>query len=175
MRLLYALLTYLLTPVLLLYLLWRSLSNPGYRRRMGERFGFGKARLASDSIWVHAVSVGEVQAAAMLVRELLARYPDRPLVLTTMTPTGSERARDLFGGRVVHNYLPYDTISAVRLLGAQVILTGVRPAIAQTLVHLGVNLSDVITRPSLVAGLVMALDSLSLQVTTSRRTAEKEA
>jgi len=58
-----------------------------------------------------------------------------------------------------------ETITAVRLLGAQVVLTGVRPAIAQTLVHLGVDLSGTITRSSLAAGLVVALDMLKLQVT----------
>ena len=57
-----------------------------------------------------------------------------------------------------------ETISAVRLLGAQVVLTGVRPAIAQTLVHLGINLSDIITRASLSAGLQVALDILKLQI-----------
>jgi rsbT co-antagonist protein RsbR len=57
-----------------------------------------------------------------------------------------------------------EAISAVRLLGAQVILTGVRPAIAQTLVHLGIDLSSVATRPSLEAGLRLALDMLDLQV-----------
>jgi PAS domain S-box-containing protein len=57
-----------------------------------------------------------------------------------------------------------ETISAVRLLGAQVVLTGVRPAIAQTLVHLGINLSDIITRSSLSAGLQVALDILQLQI-----------
>ena len=114
MRLLYALLTYLLVPLFLLHLLQRSLSSPGYRQRIGERFGFGQSRLPRDSIWVHAVSVGEVQAAAALVRELLDRYPHVPLVLTTMTPTGSERAQDLFREQVVHNYLPYDSVTAVR-------------------------------------------------------------
>ena len=59
-----------------------------------------------------------------------------------------------------------ETISAVRLLGAQVVLTGVRPTIAQTLVHLGIDLSDMITRSSLAAGLQVALDRLSLQVVT---------
>jgi rsbT co-antagonist protein RsbR len=67
-----------------------------------------------------------------------------------------------------------DTISAVRLLGAQVILTGIRPAIAQTLVHLGVDLSGIITRSSLSGGLLVAMDSLGLQVTTSKRTNGKE-
>ena len=57
-----------------------------------------------------------------------------------------------------------ETISAVRLLGAQVVLTGVRPAIAQTLVHLGIDLSGIITRSSLAAGLMVALDILNLQV-----------
>lgn len=57
-----------------------------------------------------------------------------------------------------------ESISAVRLLGAQVVLTGVRPAIAQTLVHLGVDLSDITTRSSLAAGLLVALEGLNLQV-----------
>jgi rsbT co-antagonist protein RsbR len=59
-----------------------------------------------------------------------------------------------------------ETITAVQFLGARVILTGVRPAIAQTLVHLGIDLSNVITRPSLAAGLRVALESLHLQVTS---------
>ncbi len=57
-----------------------------------------------------------------------------------------------------------ETISAVRLLGAQVVLTGVRPAIAQTLVHLGIDLSGITTRSSLAAGLMVALEGLELQV-----------
>jgi rsbT co-antagonist protein RsbR len=57
-----------------------------------------------------------------------------------------------------------ETISAVRLLGAEVILTGVRPTIAQTLVHLGIDLSNVMTRSSLAAGLRMALNLLNLNV-----------
>jgi PAS domain S-box-containing protein len=67
-----------------------------------------------------------------------------------------------------------DTISAVRLLGAQVILTGMRPAIAQTLVHLGVDLSGIMTRSSLAAGLIVAMGSLDLQV-ISKRASGKEA
>jgi anti-anti-sigma regulatory factor len=54
-----------------------------------------------------------------------------------------------------------ETISAVRLLGADVILTGVRPVIAQTLVHLGIDLSHVVTRTSLASGLRMALQMLN--------------
>jgi PAS domain S-box-containing protein len=54
-----------------------------------------------------------------------------------------------------------ETISAVRLLGAEVILTGVRPVIAQTLVHLGIDLSNVLTRASLASGLRLALSTLN--------------
>jgi rsbT co-antagonist protein RsbR len=59
-----------------------------------------------------------------------------------------------------------ETVIAVRMLGAQVVLTGVRPALAQTLVHLGVDLSNVVTRSSLSAGLRVAFDALDLQVTS---------
>lgn len=114
LRIAYILLSYLLVPLLLVHLCWRSLSVPAYRQRIGERFGFGLARQRRPSIWVHAVSVGEVQAAAPLVRALLKRYPGVPLVMTTMTPTGSERIRLLFGDTVVHSYVPYDLASAVR-------------------------------------------------------------
>lgn len=57
-----------------------------------------------------------------------------------------------------------DTINAVKLLGSQVIITGVRPAIAQTLVHLGIDLTDIVTRPTMAAGLKVALDKLSIKV-----------
>lgn len=57
-----------------------------------------------------------------------------------------------------------ESISAVKLLGAQVILTGVRPAIAQTIVQLGIDLSDITTRSSLIAGLRVAMGLLNLQV-----------
>ena len=60
-----------------------------------------------------------------------------------------------------------ETISAVRLLGAEIVLTGVRPSIAQTLVHLGIDLSNVATRASLAAGLRMAFNILNLSVTAA--------
>lgn len=114
MRTLYALLSWLLAPVFVAHLLWRSRSQPEYRRRIPERFGLGLAPIGAPSIWIHAVSVGEVTAAAPLVRALRQRFPATPLVVTTMTPTGSQRARDLFGGTVHHSYMPYDSPGAVR-------------------------------------------------------------
>ena len=76
----------------------------GFRDRshwdgFSQRFGLGE-KVRGRGVWVHAVSVGEVQASAPLVNALLARYPDTPLVLTTVTPTGRDRARALFKGRV---------------------------------------------------------------------------
>ncbi len=114
MRLAYVLLSWLLAPVFVGHLLWRSLSQPGYRRRIGERFGFGFERLKAPSIWIHAVSVGEVTAAAPLLRTLRQHFPATPIVVTTMTPTGSARARDLFGNSVTHAYMPYDAPGPVR-------------------------------------------------------------
>ena len=60
-----------------------------------------------------------------------------------------------------------ETIAAVRLLGADVVLTGVRPSIAQTLVHLGIDLSNVTMRSSLAGGLRMALEILNLKVVSA--------
>ncbi|MBI3574046.1 MAG: hypothetical protein HY083_00020 [Gammaproteobacteria bacterium] len=90
----------LLFPYVLLRLLWRGLRNPDYWRRIPERFGLIDPLPTPRVIWIHAVSVGEVRAAVPLVRELSARYPDYPLLITTMTPTGSAQVRELFNGKV---------------------------------------------------------------------------
>lgn len=113
MRLLYNILIYIAAPVAFLVQLWRGIRAPEYRAGLGQRFGFGES-LAGDSIWVHAVSVGEVQAAAPLVKALRAHYTEFPLVLTTVTPTGAARARALFGNDVVLRYVPYDLPGSVR-------------------------------------------------------------
>jgi 3-deoxy-D-manno-octulosonic-acid transferase len=109
-RTLYTLLFHLGLPLLALRLWLRSRKAPAYAQRLGERFGVGLPVLRPGGIWVHAVSVGESIAAAPLVRALLQRYPDLPITLTCMTPTGSERIRALFADepRVQHCYLPYD-------------------------------------------------------------------
>ena len=104
----YSALFYILLPLILLRLWWRGRLAPAYRQRIGERFGCYRQPLQPDGIWVHAVSVGETIAAAPLVRALLERYPQLPVTITTMTPTGSERVRALFGDSVQHVYAPYD-------------------------------------------------------------------
>jgi 3-deoxy-D-manno-octulosonic-acid transferase len=113
MRLIYNLLIYVAAPVALLMHFWRGLRDPSYRERLGERFGFGPA-LSGDTIWIHAVSVGEVQAAESLVRQLLTRHPGYRLLMTTVTPTGAARARQLFGDTVMLRYVPFDLPGSVR-------------------------------------------------------------
>lgn len=113
MRFLYSILLYLLVPLVLLRLAWRGLRNRGYWHRWRERFGF-IPRSSTPTIWLHAVSVGEVRASAPLVKALLNDYPSHRILLTTMTPTGSATVRELFGDAVAHCYVPYDLPTAVR-------------------------------------------------------------
>jgi 3-deoxy-D-manno-octulosonic-acid transferase len=112
-RFVYICIAYLLAPVVAATLALRGFHDRSHRQGFSQRFGFGNA-VASRSIWVHAVSVGEVQAAKPLVEALLERFPDIPLVLTTVTPTGRARAQALFGGRVDVRYVPIDLPGSVR-------------------------------------------------------------
>jgi 3-deoxy-D-manno-octulosonic-acid transferase len=114
LRLLYTAALHLAAPIALAATAVRGLRDPAYRERLGERFGFTNVRFQSAPIWVHAVSVGEVQAAAVLIRELRKRYPQHSLLVTTATPTGAQRVAALFGDSAMHVYLPYDTPCAVR-------------------------------------------------------------
>jgi len=114
MRLLYTLLWYLLLPVLFARLWWRGRRAPEYRQRWGERLALGlKPLRLQASVWIHAVSVGEVLAAAPLIRTLLEEHPATPVVVTTTTPTGSERVCALFGDQVTHVYCPWDLPGAL--------------------------------------------------------------
>jgi 3-deoxy-D-manno-octulosonic-acid transferase len=125
LRKLYTLLLYLLAPLVLVRLAWRGLASPGYWQRWPERFGAITPPLGKHVIWIHAVSVGEVMAAEPLVRTLLDRYPEYSILVTTVTPTGSERVQAMFGATVAHVYAPYDLPGAVaRFIGR------VRPRLA---------------------------------------------
>jgi len=113
LRYLYTFLLFLATPLLVLRLLARGVRARPYHRRWLERFGFFTAPGFSGSLWVHAVSVGEVNAAEPLIKALQRDYPNAPLVITTVTPTGTSRVQQLFGDSVFHVYLPYDLPFAV--------------------------------------------------------------
>ena len=125
LRYLYTVAMYLATPVIVWRLAARGLRYRGYVRRWRERFGSFPDPGLNDAIWVHAVSVGEVNAALPLIQALRRRYTPRAVVVTTVTPTGSERVRALFGDEVFHVYLPYDLPHAVTRF-----LDRIRPGLA---------------------------------------------
>jgi 3-deoxy-D-manno-octulosonic-acid transferase len=125
MRRLYSFCLYLLSPVAFAVVLWRGVRDRSYWQGLGERFGLGPTVGRSPTIWLHAVSLGEVSAAAALVRALQMCHPQIPLIVTTATPTGRSRARALFGDSVDIRFLPYDTPGSVRRF-----LQRIRPRLA---------------------------------------------
>jgi 3-deoxy-D-manno-octulosonic-acid transferase len=124
-RRLYSLLIYCAVPMAFALVLWRGLRDRSYWQGLSERFGWGRRMNSAPAIWLHAVSLGEMSAAAPLVRALRSRYPENPLVLTCGTPTGRARARALFGDTLDVRFLPYDTPGAVARF-----LDRVRPRLA---------------------------------------------
>jgi 3-deoxy-D-manno-octulosonic-acid transferase len=115
---LYSFILPFLVPLVILHLLFRGLKNADYFRRWGERFGFNHITPDSPVIWIHAVSVGEARASVPLINSLFKRFPEKQILVTTMTPTGSAEVVRQLGDRVLHCYVPYDLSGAVnRFLG----------------------------------------------------------
>ncbi len=108
MRNLYTFLGYLILPLALLRLIWKGSKTRAYFKRWNERFGYAPVLAGKGVIWIHAVSVGETVATVPMVKRLQALYPNRPILMTNITPTGSERAKSLFGDTIYNCYLPYD-------------------------------------------------------------------
>ncbi len=125
LRGLYSVALYVLAPITVYHLIWRGFRQRAYFERWSERYASYPAATASAPLWLHAVSVGEVNAASPLVNRLLQEHPGLRLVVTTITPTGSERVQALWGDAVVHVYLPYDLPGAVDRF-----LAHFRPALA---------------------------------------------
>jgi 3-deoxy-D-manno-octulosonic-acid transferase len=110
----YHTLTYILLPFLVLFWFAKSLLNKSYLDRLTQRFGFGYPKLKSGSIWIHAVSVGEVQASIPLVNELKQHYPYKEIIITTVTPTGSKQVKNIFKDAVETSYIPFETNFAIK-------------------------------------------------------------
>ena len=125
LRALYSAALYVLVPITVYHLIWRGFRQHAYFERWSERYASYPAATADAPLWLHAVSVGEVNAAAPLVNRLLSEHPELRLVVTTITPTGSERVQALWGDEVLHVYLPYDLPGAVSRF-----LDHFRPALA---------------------------------------------
>jgi len=130
MHLLYSLLTGLAMIMLLPYFLVRGLREGKHAHSLGQRLGFlpdVSKRLGEGSagtIWVHAVSVGEVLAALPLGRRLMELFPERKLVVSTTTRTGQIVARERMGFAHDVFYFPLDWAWCVRRT-----LRAVRPGI----------------------------------------------
>jgi 3-deoxy-D-manno-octulosonic-acid transferase len=114
LRFIYSVILYLLLPFVLLRLVWSGFKSPNYWTRWNERLGFPDwVNSGNPVIWLHAVSVGEVQAATPLVKRIQDSYPQCQILITTVTPTGAQRVKQRFGDSVRHLYLPYDLPNAV--------------------------------------------------------------
>ncbi|MDE1713799.1 lipid IV(A) 3-deoxy-D-manno-octulosonic acid transferase (plasmid) [Chromobacterium amazonense] len=106
-RALYNGLLWALKPLIRRYLQKRARKAPAYLEHWDERFGQALSPKANGAIWIHAVSVGETRAAQPLVAAIRRQWPDAPLLLTQMTPTGRVTAEQLYPDAEVR-YLPYD-------------------------------------------------------------------
>lgn len=109
-RNLYTALFCLSLPVYFVRLCWKGLSNKEYFLRWSERLGFGSEipSKGKSLIWIHAVSVGEVNASMPLLRRLITDHPHSELLVTTTTPTGSRLLIERLGNKIKHQYLPVD-------------------------------------------------------------------
>ncbi len=114
MRYFYSAIFYLIVPLVLFRLYWRGRKTPEHRRRWHERFALYHQSYPQGVIWFHAVSVGEVEALFPLVKAIQNQHPDNPILITTMTPTGSARVKAVLGESVAHVYVPYDLPDAVQ-------------------------------------------------------------
>lgn len=109
------------------WLAWQALRHGKYRHRWPERFGALPAALAGTAgptLWLHAVSVGEVLSAAPLVTAMRRTHPDWRIVVSTTTRTGREMAETRLSGVAGVFYFPLDFACIVRR-----VLRHVRPTL----------------------------------------------
>ena len=96
-------------------LFYRMAAHQRYRAGWGQRFGnVARKDQKKRCIWLHAVSMGEVNAAKTLVAEIEKRYPDHEIVVSTTTDTGCAQADKLFGRKWTVFYFPFDVSWIIR-------------------------------------------------------------
>jgi len=113
-RTLYTIALYAALPLVVLRLWWRGRREPGYRRRVGERFGLYRFTAERRVLWVHAVSVGEARASAPLVGALREEFAEHELLFTCATAAGRDALKQMYGESVLTAWLPYDYPGPVR-------------------------------------------------------------
>jgi len=107
----YNALWYLALPGVMFFLWLKGRRLAVYRKRWRERFGLERTNHEVD-VWIHAVSLGEVVAATSMIQSCLEK--GYRVLVTTMTPTGSEHVQRLWGEKVTHQYCPYDFSFAIQ-------------------------------------------------------------
>jgi len=92
----------------------RGLAEPGYLQAIEERFGHYAGKAQPGALWIHAVSLGETRAAAILIERLRCLKPDLRVLLTHGTATGRAEGERLLREGDHQAWLPWDTPRAVR-------------------------------------------------------------
>lgn len=108
MKSFYNMLVYGSLPFALARIFYKSFRLREYRERISERFGLVSFPQLKNSIWLHAVSVGEAQTSLPICFKLREKFPQIPIVITTTTPTGSNIVKKNLKSNMFHSYLPYD-------------------------------------------------------------------
>jgi 3-deoxy-D-manno-octulosonic-acid transferase len=114
---LYSVATVLALVVLSPYLLYQAIRHNKYIGSLGQRLGYLPVSFnldAEESIWIHAVSVGEVLAVRPIVSGLRARYPGLRVFLSTTTLSGQSVARRNVADADAVFYLPFDWTFTIR-------------------------------------------------------------
>jgi 3-deoxy-D-manno-octulosonic-acid transferase len=112
---LYRFLLILLSPFILVFLLYRIIIGKEHKKRYPERFGFAsKSRPKGALIWFHAASIGEVVSVFYLIEKISEKYPEINILITTGTVTSAKLVESKFNKNIMHQFVPLDFTFAVK-------------------------------------------------------------
>ena len=95
----------ILLPILIIRLIFKNLQDKDYLKNFSNRLGFYKIKSYQNTIWFHAVSLGEVISSQKIVKKLLE---DNKVILSVSTPTGLREAKKIYGQNLLVVYAPWD-------------------------------------------------------------------
>ena len=113
----YNLITFFYLPIALIKLFYKKDFSFKEFKRIKERFGIFSVSGRDTNkklLWVHAVSVGEVNTSINFIKKLQEVFPSADILVTTTTQTGSDRLKQIFQEEIFHQYLPFDIIYFVK-------------------------------------------------------------